>query len=228
MQLTKTRGLSGWIRPALTVLAAAAITSAAAGCKQPPRGDPGGRADPYSWTESDVHSDAAGLPALLEFSDATADALARDLAALEQLETQGDEKLVLELGSLENRTNSTPTQDFELIQNRLRSKLMNSPILREKFRFVESRRAADAELGRVAGPEEAARQGGRTARYAAEDTFVLQGDFFEARRGGGGRRQYFFEFALVNLATRERVFSEGYDLAQVRDEDALRDARRGR
>ena len=57
------------------------------------------------------------------------------------------------------------------------------------------------------------KSGGGTAQYDPKITYVLQGDFFESDRGE--RRQYYFEFKLTNLATREIVFNKHFDLAQA-------------
>ena len=167
----------------------------------------GSRIDPYESTKSDLNSKQASIPALLEFSDLTAQRLAQDITSIPQVR-DSSERLVLELGSIENRTR-TATTDFELIQRRLRSQLMRSDVVRRNFMIVEGRQRMDSELQRVAGVTDST-----TARYNPADTFVLQGDFFEARRGD--RSQFFFNFKLTNLATRELVFDSDYDLAQLR------------
>ncbi len=68
-------------------MAAAAILAAAAaiGCESANPGTTGGRIDPYRTTEHDRGSHAVSLPALLEFCDTTAQALARDLVEMPEI-----------------------------------------------------------------------------------------------------------------------------------------------
>jgi hypothetical protein len=173
----------------------------------PPPGRTGGRIDPYRSTPADVHSSGASLPALLEFCDQAAAALARDLTAIPAIR-DASSKSIVELGSIRNQTR-TPTSNFEQMQARLRSQLFSSDIIRSHIVLTEDPARMDRELERLG----ATGTGGSTARYPAQATYVLQGDFFES--GRDNRRQYFFEFKLVNLATREIVFSHAYDLGQV-------------
>lgn len=173
-------------------------------CQTTPTGNTGGRIDPYRSTDADRASRSASMPAMLEFSDQVAQQLIQDLARIDQVQ-QIQGKAVLELGDLNNQT-QTPTGDFELIQRRIRGQLFASDLLHQQFIVVEPRQRMDLERERVAGDQTT------SARYPAEQTFVLSGDFFEARRSSV--RRYYFTFKLVNLATRQIVFLKDYDLAQ--------------
>lgn len=180
----------------------------------PPRESYRGRLDdPYMSTRADQASDRASIPALLEFTDKTAQQLAQDVTSLPHVVERYDaasrtqRRLVLEMGGIDNKTR-TPSTDFELIQRRLRSELMKSQLIRSKFMFVESVARQEQELQRI-------QQGGganQTDRYANQDIYILQGDFLEAIRGN--RRQYFFNFKFVHAQTREIVFDSSYDLGQ--------------
>lgn len=184
-----------------------------------PQGSRGGRIDPYRSTPADEASRKAGMPDLYQFADETAEKLARELADIPEIEN-APEKVVLELGDILNQTR-TPTGDFELIQNRLRSQLRTSRVLRNRVMFVEGRARMNRELARINGggssgdllQEGTASGGGAggTARYAPEKTYVLQGDFQEATRGS--TRRYLFIFRLVNLVTREIVWDKSFDSA---------------
>jgi Peptidoglycan-synthase activator LpoB len=202
---------SKWISPgafrAGALLAAAVIVLPACG---PDRGSTGGRIDPYRTTDSDLGSQQASIPALLEFTDRTAEELAQDLAALPEINAAAPDRATLELGDILNKTR-TSTTDFELIQKRLRGALQRSQLVRSKMRIVESRSRIEAERERVnADPTTNA---GGSAKYDPKFTFVLQGDFYEAKRGD--RRQYYFEFKLTNLQSREIVYLNQFDLGQV-------------
>lgn len=201
--------------PALLALASAGLL--AAGCENVPRGESGGRIDPYRTTASDRASNSASIPALMEFSDATAAALAQDLNEIDEIQALNT-KAVLELGSLSNKTN-TPSSDFEQIQARVRGQIFQSKLIRQHFIIVEGRGRMNTELGRVNGGGgngdllQEGGSGGGTARYDPKNTYVLQGDFFESNRGD--RRQYYFEFKLTNLASRVIVFQKSFDLGQT-------------
>lgn len=202
----------------LGLLAAAALT----GCEDVPKGHDGGRVDPYKSTEADRHSGRANIPALLEFTDRVAEQLAQDLCEIDEVQ-KAPTKLVLEMGTIKNDT-QTPTTDFELIRSRLQSQIFKSKIIRRQFLFVESRSRMNEEMRRVEGEDATGKdllqEGGAAQpgsdRYDPKITYVLQGDFHEANRSGGGgeRRQFFFRFKLVNLASRQMVFQGDFDLAQ--------------
>lgn len=172
-----------------------------------PRGSSGGRIDPYATTQSDRKSPFASAATLLEFTDRTAAALAQDIAELE-LNTQ-DGKPVLEMGMIVNRT-GTPSVDFEMMQRRLRSQLINSPLIRERFIIVESRQRLDQELDRVTD-----QPAGTTDRYEPQRIYLLSGDFYESTRYD--TRRYLLEFTLTHLQSRQTLFSESYDLGQHSD-----------
>ena len=171
----------------------------------PVRGTTGGRIDPYRTTAADRGSHKALMPALLEFCDQTAESLAAQMVEIDRV-GQTDGKLVLELGDLRNLTN-TPTQDFELIQHRLRGQLLKSRLIKAHFNIVEGVARMDREQNRVT-----AGQGEGTQVYDADETLILIGDFFESDRDEV--RRYFFQFKLVHLASRTIELDETFDLAQ--------------
>lgn len=190
---------------------------ASPGCS-PSKGDSGGRIDPYETTTYDRRSPKASLPSLLEFGDKAAQQLAADLIDIDQIQGRKS-RAVLELGTIVNKT-KTPTQDFEQLQLRLRNALRKSKLIRDQFLVVESGARADVEKRRTTGdgPTDLLQEGAGatgTNRYNAEDTFVLQGDFYESKRGN--RSQFYLAFQLTNVQTREIVFTHDYDLGQVEE-----------
>ena len=185
-------------------------------CAKTPQGSRGGRIDPYRSTAADEDSRKASMPDLYQFCDETAQRLAHDISDIPEID-KAPQKVVLELGDILNQTR-TPTGDFELIQNRLRSQLRSSRLLRDRVMFVESRARMNRELRRIDGgdgqdllQEGVATPGGGTARYAPANTYVLQGDFQEATRSS--TRRYLFLFRLVNLVTREIIWDKTFDSA---------------
>ena len=204
----------------VTTLALVSMTAGLGACEST-RGSSGGRIDPYTTTESDRRSTKASIPSMLEFSDQVGESLAQEIADIDEI--QGlKEKVVLELGSVLNKTN-TPTSDFEQIRSRVRGKIFASKFLRKQFFIVESKARMDAEKERVEGTggSKDLLQEGRgsvgTNNYNPNIVYLLQGDFFESTRGS--RRQYYFEFKLTNLQTRQIVFMKSFDLGQVTERD---------
>ena len=187
-----------------------------AGCQtHPSPGATGGRIDPYRSTPADVVSTGASMPALMEFCDQAAEAFAQDLAEVPEIR-DAPSRVVLEVGSLRNQTR-TPTSNFEQIQARLVGAIFDSRLIQRYCMVVESGDRMDAELKRINGPADDlsvdSLESGRTARYDPNIIYVLQGDFFES--GRDNVRRYYFEFKLVNLASRARVLQETYDLGQA-------------
>ncbi|MCC7191418.1 MAG: hypothetical protein IT444_01440 [Phycisphaeraceae bacterium] len=208
----QTQGLAVIARMSL-VAALAAIPLA--GC-QKNSGSTGGRIDPYRTTSADRLSDRASIPAMLEFGDTVAAQLAQQITDIDEIRNSPT-KVVLELGSIDNHT-ATPSSDFEQLRNRVRGQLYQSRLMRKYFLIVENRQRMQAEYDRIVGPDgppggdsQPSDRGG-VAGYDPRTTYVLQGDFFEMNRLD--RRQYYFEFKLTNLVTREIVFSEHFDLGQ--------------
>jgi hypothetical protein len=184
----------------------------------PDAGSTGGRVDSRETTEFDRQSNKANLPSLLEFGDKAAEQLAADLADIDEIEKR-QTRAILELGTIVNKTR-TPTQDFEQLQTRMRNAIRKSKFVRDRFKIVESRSRTDAEIARTQGPgpEDLLQEGGGGGGsnvYAPSDTYVLQGDFYEAVRGH--KSQFYLDVKLVNLQSREIVFNHDYDLGQVQE-----------
>lgn len=201
----------------LLCLTATSVLTITAGCtRNQSVGTSGGRINPYASTRADEASTAASMPALWEYSDQVAEALARRIGDIPEI-SGSPTRVIVELGAIENQTN-TPRSDFELIQRRLRGKLLSSDIVTANVKFVESVQAMDAEARRVRGGDTDPLQrdygSGQTDRYDPRSTYVLRGGFFESDRGD--TRRYYFEFNLVNLQDRSIVFNEPFDLAQQR------------
>ncbi len=178
---------------------------AAGGCQSTPTGSTGGRIDPYRSTAADRASTRANISALQEFCDIAAARLVLDLPGIDTSAAAAS-RPVLELGTINNST-QTPSGDFELMLNRLRGKLLRSDVVRQKFRVVMAQSRMQAEMQRTEATGDA------PARYDAEATYLLQGDFHEAARGD--RRQFYFQVTITHLASREIVLQDDYDLGQL-------------
>lgn len=169
-------------------------------CAGPPRGDSGGRLDPGETTAADVFSDQANVPDLFAFGDQVGEALAYQISDIPEIRNNPN-RVILELGSLQNETR-TPLSDFEMIQKRLHRAVQRSPHLRNKVMVVASRDRMDYEMSKLGA-------GGGAATYDPNQTYVLQGDFYEAIRGNA--RRYWFNLQLTNVASRAIVFTEDFE-----------------
>ncbi len=190
-----------------------ALLLALTGCNNVNTGNTGGRVDPYRTTGADQASDKANIPSMLEFSDTVAEKLAMDITSLPAVK-EAKTRLILELGMLSNKTVTTPTSDFEMIQQRLRNKLINSKLITDHFKIVASRSQINAELDRINGTPGA--PGTDAAKYDPQISYVLSGDFYEANRGNGAKRHYYFQFQIIHLGTRDIIYSKDLDVALVR------------
>lgn len=183
------------------------------GCMGPPRGDSGGRIDPYETTAADVFSTGANVPDMLAFGDRVGEQLAQRLMSIPEI-ANAPHQVVLELGTIENKTR-TPLSDFEMLQKRLHRAIQRSSFLRNHILVVESRARMEYEMSRIQGAAEpdllqdGAGGGTRVQQYDPRYTYVLQGDFYETVRNNA--RRYWFNFQLVNLQSRAVVFTEDFD-----------------
>jgi hypothetical protein len=194
----------------LALAAAAAITS---GCNNTgPAGDRGGTFDPNERTRIDRNAREADSVTLLEFVDQASQELSQRIATAPDIRNS-PVKVVIEVGGIQNRT-ATPSSDFQAIQRRMFTNLVNSDIARDKADFVENLDRMRSEAARVAAPgtvDPLGRGGGTPpqgpATYDLTNTYFLQGTFSEISRGGGRQSTYLFDVTLTNAATRRIVFS---------------------
>ncbi|MEL6740114.1 MAG: hypothetical protein AAFP26_05625 [Planctomycetota bacterium] len=198
----------------LTALCTTAMLLSLSGCDQtqttnpPPRGDTGGRVDPYRSTGIDAGSARASTVDLLEFSDRVGEALASRIATIPEIAGAAD-RVVIEMGAIENST-QTPSSDFAIMRRRVFASLVNSDLVRPYADILEAPEVTDRQRGRFAIDP------GSTDRYDTRATYVLQGFFGELSRGGGIQSNYYYEMTLTNLQSRRILFVEQFDSKQIR------------
>lgn len=182
------------------------------GCEShAPQGSNAGRMDPYRTTNADRASMSANMPALLELSDQTASRFAAELANIPEV-ANSKERKTLYISTIENNTR-TPTNNFVMIQRRVRDTLVGSTHLRPYFRFTNNPQTLDREKARLTGTGDPVNDSNlKNKRYDADDIYLLKGAFFES--GRDTVRRYYFVFEVTNLETGEILLNKQMDLAQ--------------
>lgn len=188
------------------LLASLAALGLLAGCNTPDDG----RMDPYA-TSSGENRSSEILPAsLLEFSDQYAQRLTQKLAGI--LEIAGSAKPVtIYMGDLNNLTKSVSSNEFQMVQSRIRSTLLSSDFVRKHILFKE-------DITRVTNMARREGQPGVTVPTDPASTYYLNGDFYQIQRTGAGGETnlYYMEYQLVNSSTGVIIFSDRYDQKQFK------------
>jgi len=193
------------------VLLPALLLVASLGCQQMPRGSDTGRIDTSRTTQAE-RNDPRILPVgLMEFSDQVAQQFAQDLADLPEIGMGGVRSTVI-LGDINNKTQIVSSDEFEMARSRIRNSLLSSKYVRGKVSWVENRArlaslAAREGVGTVnnpAGPNS----------YDPRQTYTVNMDVY--RIGRGPVNQYYVEAMLVSFATNEIIFSNRYEIKQIK------------
>lgn len=163
-------------------------------------------------TTSAETASAQVLPAaLLEFSDQAPRKLVEDLSQIKAIQDTNGPVTVI-LGDINNKTEVTSSNDFEVAMQRMRNNLINSSVANSKLQFVEPR----ARMEALSQREQVGSPNGTKGPlpYDPGKTYTLLGDFYRIHRGN--TNLYYMQFQLVSFATNQIVFSNRYDVKQVR------------
>jgi len=184
-----------------------------AACKSDPAGRTGGRVGITDTTSDEAASRKVLPAALIEFSDQAPRELVAKLMDIPAIRDASGPVTVI-LGDMNNQTQIVSTNDFEMMARRMRNNLINSDFASGKLSFVQDRSRVEA----IATREQVVGATGTTAAppaYQAENTYALIGDFYRVTRRQ--MNQYYMEFQLVSFATNQIVFSDRFDVKQLRD-----------
>lgn len=188
-------------------------------CNAPPRGKGVGRVETTDSTRAETRSAQVQPAALIEFSDQVAQQLAEDLSKLPEF--NGGYRSTVVFGDLSNKTGIVPTTDFQAFRTRVRQKLLQSTVVRNKIRWVESLdkvedlRRRELGTGRSDVLQEGT-AGGRSTPLNADYTYFLDGEMYRVDRGNGAVNLYMLSFNLANAQSREIVWTNSpYEIKQV-------------
>lgn len=202
--------MKSWAGFLVVLLFAPILTT---GCKSPSEGNSGGRVAVSETTRAEKRSAQPRTADLIEASDQVAMQLAADLDGLAR-EDFGGYRVTLILGDILNKSGTAPVEDFEVIQQRVKDKLLESRVFRENVKVVENRgrleRLNAEEIGDAPDDDllQQAPEASATDRNPAY-TFYLLGDAYGVHRDS--THLYYITFKLVR-ADREVVFSKRYEV----------------
>jgi hypothetical protein len=185
------------------------------GCSAP-KGDSGGRVATSETTRAERNrSDQMNTADLAAASDEAAQRFVRELSQMVE-QDYGGYRVTVVLGDIANRSASMPRTDFELIRQRLRSKLMSSSAVRDEIKFVEKRRRVESinreEYGE--GDEDLLDEGNKSdasvRRSNPEYTFYLNVDADAVHRGP--TNLFAVTFHLTRASDGEIVFNKYFEV----------------
>jgi len=164
----------------------------------------------------------APISSLLSFINSASDKFIAQVATVPEIE-QSPHQLVLELGTIQCGPTMTRS-DYELVQDGVRGRLLDSRIITDRFRIVQNirRSRADQKLVEI-GPSadtDITQEGPGTAapapeKYNPSDIYTLNGTF--QRVGRSKHALYQFQMTLVKWDTRQIVLSKTYQQVVKRD-----------
>jgi hypothetical protein len=183
------------------------------GCaSQPPAGNRAGRVDPSHTTPPEAADSRPMVSDFIAYSDQLAQALMRDLEATPTLAPLHTPRTTILYGDILNKTGIVSTNDFEVVRERMKNRLMQSRTFNDRFRFLTSRQRLEelqsVELGDDMFPKDSA---GRVLnpRVHPDDTMLLNGTMYRIARGNTS--YYLMTFELVRFSDGEIVWTNDYE-----------------
>ncbi len=195
------------------VMLGALLLGAELGCQsQPPRGNRGGRVEPSHTTPPEAADSRPMVSDFITYSDQLSQGLMRDLEATPTLAPRYTPRTTILYGDIVNKTGIVSTNDFEVVRERMKNRLMQSRTFNERFRFLTSRQRLEelqtVELGDDMFPKDAQ---GRVLnpRVHPDDTMLLNGTMYRISRGS--TNYYLMTFELVRFSDGEIVWTNDYE-----------------
>lgn len=207
--------------PSTIVMLTLALAAGMGACQATgPSGRQTGHVDPYETVKGTDRDRAVSEVTLLEFADQVTATMAERIPQVGDIKSAPN-KVVIAVGDITNRT-ATPTSDFVTIRSQIFTDLVNSSVT-QVADVLETLEVMEQQMARYAPQQRPNRLDERTqptrgaARYAPEETYILNGEFGEINRGADGRSStYVFNCRLVNLATSKVVYADRMTVKQTR------------
>ncbi len=200
-------------RKRMTGVSGICLLLIAGGCA--PTGDSGGRVPVSEMTKGERRSDQMRTADLAEASDEVVMNLAADLSRLADEDFRGY-RITVMLGDIVNKSGTMSTTDFEYVRNRIKSKLMQSDMVRDNIKFVEKRaRIENLNRQEYGDQKEDILQEGKGGGVGVERTdphyaFYLNGETYGVHRGE--THLFSVTFELQRASDGEIVFNKHYEV----------------
>ena len=202
---------SGRLRFIVGCMVVAAWTT---GCSAP-KGRDSGRVEVHETTPAEQGRGQMLTSDLAETADGVARALAVDIQRLAD-EDFGGYRVTVMLGDIVNKTGTMSTTEFEYVRSRIKSKLMQSGLVRDNVKFVERRQRIKDLNRREYGnddDDDLLQEGSddrvKVRRDNPEYSFYLNGEAYGIHRGS--TKLFFVTFELQRAIDGEIVFNESYE-----------------
>ncbi len=171
-----------------------------------------------------LHDDAPGelrlnqMPTrdLIEASDRVAEKFAGEINRMARDDWDGY-RVTMYMGDIQNKTGTMRTDDFELVQQRIKSKLMGSDLFRDNVKVrADKRRIDDLNRRQGVGGQDDDPMQERSSRSNSSSpnpdyTFYLNGDAIGVHRGGNVHL-YYLVFTLTRASDHEQIFDGRYEM----------------
>lgn len=202
---------------AMRLLAAMGVTALMLGaCASPPRGDSGGRVPMGDSTRAEQGSRLVTTQELSEFRDEAAQRFATDFMELDEFQ---EFRSTVVFGDIVNKTGLVPTADFEAFRTGLRASLMDSKMVRNKVRWIESKaRWEDLRKKELGNSNDLLQEGpgaGGDRKLNPDHTYFLNAEMYRVSRGGDAMQMYSLTFNLMRASDSEIVINKTYESKRI-------------
>lgn len=184
-----------------------------AACSLSGCGPQGGRVSVYEDAPGEMKSSQMPTRDLIEASDRVAEAFISDVNRLSDQDWDGY-RVNMIMGDIQNKSGAMRTEDFELVQHRIKDTLMGSSMFRDNVKVIsDKRRTDDLNRRQGVGTNDDPMQEGSSRGSSSlnpEYTFFLIGDAYGSHRSDV--HLYYISFTLLRAGDREEVFSKRYEM----------------
>jgi hypothetical protein len=186
------------------------------GCSSPPMGNSGGRTPMGDSTRAEAGSRLVTTQELSEFRDQSAERFSQDIMELDEFQQF---KSTIVFGDIVNKTGLVPTADFEAFRTGLRDRLINSKVMRNKVRWIESKARWEdlkkKELGNSGDLLQEGAAAGADRKLNPEYTYFLNAEMYRVARGGDDVQMYSLTFNLMRASDSEIVINKTFESKRI-------------
>jgi hypothetical protein len=197
--------VAGWMAAGLSV----ALLLGGCASASPPRGNSGGRVPLGDSTRAEEGSRLVTTQELSEFRDESAQRFAEEILTLDEF--QGPKSPIV-FGDIVNKTGLVPTSDFEAFRTGLRDRLLNSKVLRQRVRWIESRARWEDLRAKELDDKDA---GSTDRNLNPENTYFLNAEMYRVARGGDEVQMYSLTFNLMRASDSEILINKTYESKRI-------------